>query len=76
MDRLETGNPCTPKARNLSASHVGFIASLRVEFDKRRGEVLPGRVYLCVPGGQTEKFFGTKLADPVTLVGRFEARIP
>lgn len=63
------------KARNLSASHVGFVASLRVEFGKRHGDVLPGRVYLCIPGGQTEKMFGTKLADPVTLVGRFEAKI-
>ena len=63
------------KARQLDASHVGFVASLRVEFGKRRGDALPGRVYLCVPGGQTEKLFGTKLADPVTLVGRFEAQI-
>ena len=63
------------KAHKLDASHVGLVASLRVEFDKRRGDVLPGRVYLCAPGGQTEKMFGTKLADPVTLVGRFEARI-
>jgi hypothetical protein len=63
------------KEPSLSASFVGFSASIRVEFGKRGGDVLPGRVYLCVPGGQTEKMFGTKLPDPITLVGRFEAKI-
>ena len=63
------------KARDLNVSHVGFIASLRAEFDQRRGDVLPGRVYLCIPGGQTHKMFGTKLPEPITLVGRFDARI-
>jgi hypothetical protein len=60
---------------SLSISFVGYVASARVEFGKRTGDVLPGRVYLCVPGGQTEKMFGTKLPNPVTLVGRFEAKI-
>lgn len=60
---------------SLSVSFVGFVASVRVEFGKRSGDVLPGRVYLCVPGGQTEKMFGTKLPDPITLVGRFQAKI-
>jgi hypothetical protein len=63
------------KSRKLDASHVGFIASLRVEFGKRSGNVLPGRVYLCVPGGQTSRMFGDKLPDPITLVGRFEAQV-
>ena len=63
------------KARDLRASHVGFIASLPAEFGQRRGDVLPGRAYLCVPGGQTERMFGTKLPDPITFVGRFEARV-
>ena len=60
---------------SLSVSFVGFVASARVEFGKRKGDILPGRVYLCVPGGQIEKMFGTKLPDPITLVGRFEAKI-
>jgi hypothetical protein len=63
------------KQPSLSASFVGFVASARVEFGKRKGDVLPGRVYLCVPGGQTEKMFGTKLPDPITLVGHFEAKV-
>jgi hypothetical protein len=63
------------KSRKLDASHVGFVASLRAEFGKRRGNVLPGRVYLCVPGGQTSSMFGDKLPDPITLVGRFEAQV-
>lgn len=63
------------KARNVDVSHTGFIASLRAEFGRRRGDVFPGRVYLCIPGGQTDKMFGTKLPEPVTLVGRFEAKI-
>ena len=60
---------------SLSVGFVGFAATARVEFGKRRGDVLPGRVYLCIPGGQVEKSFGTKLPDPITLVGRFEAKI-
>lgn len=64
------------KARKLDANHVSFIASLRVEFGKRSGGVLSGRVYLCAPGGQKAKIFNDVLADPVTVVGRFEARLP
>ena len=63
------------KARDLSASHVGYVASLRAEFGQRSADMLPVRVYLCVPGGQTERMFGTKLPDPITFVGRFEAKI-
>ena len=63
------------EARDLDISHVGFVGSLRVEFGQRRGDLLPGKVYLCIPGGQTDKLFGTKLAEPVTLSGRFEAKI-
>ncbi len=61
-------------ARKLDASHVSFIASLRVEFGQRKGDMVPGKVYLCVPGGQTSRMFGDKLPDPITLVGRFEAK--
>lgn len=63
------------EARGLDISSVGFVGSLRVEFGQRRGDLLPGKVYLCIPGGQTDKLFGTTLADPVTLMGRFEAKI-
>ncbi len=63
------------ETRELDIRSVSFVGSLRVEFGQRRGDVLPGKVYLCIPGGQTDKLFGTKLADPVTLVGRFEAKI-
>ena len=63
------------EARELDISSVGFVGSLRVEFGQRRGDLLPGKVYLCIPGGQTDKLFGTKLADPVTLIGSFEAKI-
>jgi hypothetical protein len=63
------------KTRKLNASHVMFVASLRVEFGKRRGNVLPGRVHLCAPGGQKARVFKDTLAEPITLVGRFEAQI-
>jgi hypothetical protein len=64
------------QARKLNVSHVSFVASLRVEFGKRSGGVLPGRVYLCAPGGQKAKIFNDVLADPITMVGRFEAGLP
>ena len=64
------------QARKLDASHVAFTATLRVEFGKRSGGVLPGRVYLCAPGGQKSRLFGDVLADPITMVGRFEAQLP
>src|SRR6185437_2250800 len=52
-------------ARKLDVSSVSFIGSLRVEFGQRRGDMLPGKVYLCVPGGQTSRMFGDKLPDPI-----------
>ena len=64
------------KARKIDASHVSFTASLRVEFGKRSGGVLPGRVYLCAPGGQKARVFRDVLAAPITMVGRFEAKLP
>src|SRR5262245_40722645 len=48
------------KEPSLRVSFVGFVASIRVEFGKRKGNVVPGRVYLCVPGGQTERIFKSK----------------
>jgi hypothetical protein len=63
------------QSRKLNVSHVSFTASLRVEFGKRSGGVLPGRVHLCAPGGQKARVFKDVLADPITMVGRFEARL-
>lgn len=59
----------------LRINGVGIVAGLRVEFGQRRGDVLPGRIQLCVPLAQPDKFFGDSVTAPVRLVGRFEAKI-
>lgn len=62
--------------RQVAPLPITFTASLRVEFGKRSSGVLPGRVYLCAPGGQKARVFRDVLADPITMVGRFEAKLP
>lgn len=42
----------------VDASHVFQIASLRVEFGKRRGNVLPGRIRLCAPDVENSQVAG------------------
>ena len=59
------------KARDLRASHVGFIASLRAEFDQRRGTFEPQRTALAAPtcGGSVPSH-ATRLHEFPRLISR------
>ncbi len=61
--------------RGFDVRGVGIEAALRVEFGQRKGDVLPGRIQLCVPKEQPDEFFGDAVTAPVHLVGTFEVRI-
>ena len=56
-------------------SHVTSIASLRIEFGKRQGDTMPGKIYLCVPKGQTTIFDKTPSKEDSFAVGTFTATI-
>ena len=57
------------------SSHVGHLASLRLEFGQRKGDVIPGNIYLCVAKGQTTMFEKTPTKEESYAVGTFQARI-
>jgi len=53
------------RGAGIDASHVFEIASLRVDFGQRRGNLLPGRIRLCAPDvGATQ------------VAGAFEVQLP
>jgi hypothetical protein len=56
-------------------SHVTYIASLRLEFGKRQGDSIDGKIYLCVPKGQTTIFDKTPSPAESSAVGTFTAKI-
>ena len=56
-------------------SHVSYIASLRLEFGKRQGDSIGGKIYLCVPKGQTTLFDKTPSPAESSAVGTFTAKI-
>jgi len=56
-------------------SHVTYIASLRLEFGKRQGDSIGGKIYLCVPKGQTTIFDKTPSPAESSAVGTFTAKI-
>lgn len=56
-------------------SHVSSIASLRIEFGQRQGDKIPGKVYLCVPKGQTTMFDKTPSPADSYAIGTFQATI-
>ena len=56
-------------------SHVSYIASLRLEFGQRQGNVIGGKIYLCVPKGQTTMFDSTPSKEDSFAVGTFQAQI-
>ena len=58
----------------LDASHVSYVASARVEFGTHNGKQLPGKIRLCVPGGQ-KGMFDSVLKDPLEVVGSFTATL-
>ena len=56
-------------------SHVSYIGSLRLEFAQRQGNTIGGKIYLCVPKGQTTMFDKTPSKEDSSAVGTFQARI-
>jgi len=42
------------EAAGINTSFTQDIASLRIEFQPRKGEALPGKIYFCVPGAKAE----------------------
>ncbi len=59
----------------VGVSHVTHVGSLRLEFGKRQGKTIAGKVYLCVPAGQTTLFDKTPTASPSYAVGAFTAQL-
>ena len=53
----------------------GILASLRLEFGKREGEGLPGRIHLCIAGGQTDDVFQPQPTHTVIVEGTFVAKL-
>ena len=53
----------------------GILASMRLEFGKREGEGLPGRIHLCIAGGQTDDVFQPQPTHTVIVEGTFVAKI-
>ena len=56
-------------------SHVSYVASLRLEFGQRQGNAIGGKIYLCVPKGQTTMFDKTPSKEDSSAVGTFQAQI-
>jgi hypothetical protein len=56
-------------------NHVEHVASMRLEFGKRKGDAIEGSIYLCVPKGQTTIFNKTPTKEDSFAVGTFQARI-
>jgi hypothetical protein len=56
-------------------SHVSYVGSLRLEFGKRQGDSIGGKIYLCVPKGQTTMFDKTPSKEDSFAAGSFQARI-
>ncbi len=42
------------EAAGVDTSFTQEIASIRVEFGRRKGGVLPGKIHVCVPGQAAE----------------------
>ena len=57
------------------SDHTGHLASLRLEFGQRKGDTIPGNIYLCVARGQTTMFDKTPTKEESYAVGAFQAKI-
>lgn len=53
----------------------GVLASMRLEFGKREGEKMPGRVNLCIAAGQTDEVFLPQPTQAIVVEGTFAAKI-
>ncbi len=63
------------KSAKTDQSHVSYVGSLRLEFGQRQGGSIGGKIYLCVPKGQTTIFDTTPSKDDGFAIGTFQARI-
>ena len=54
---------------------VSYLASLRIEFGKRQGNTIGGKIYLCVPKGQKTIFDSTPSKEDSSAIGTFQATI-
>jgi hypothetical protein len=63
------------KNAKTDLSHVSYLGSLRLEFGQRQGNSIGGKIYLCVPKGQTTMFDKTPSRDDGFAVGTFQAKI-
>lgn len=63
------------KTAKADFSHVSYVASLRLELGQRQGGALGGKIYLCVPKGQTTMFDSTPSKEDSFAVGTFQAKI-
>ncbi len=63
------------KDAKTDLSHVSHLGSLRLEFGQRQGSSIGGKIYLCVPKGQTTMFDKTPSKDDGFAIGTFQARI-
>lgn len=61
--------------RAIEVNHVLVVASLRLELGKRTGDVLPGKVRLCVPGAQKQRIGSDVVAEPIEVIGTFAATV-
>jgi len=52
----------------------GVLASVRVEFGKRNGDVQPGKLRLCIAPGQTDATFLPEPTRTIVVEGAFEAK--
>jgi len=58
----------------VNVNHVFYDASVRLEFGPQDGDRLPGKIHLCVPGGQ-ESPFDRPPNTQVEITGSFTATV-
>jgi hypothetical protein len=52
----------------------GIVASARIEFGKRSGDIQPGKLRLCIAPGQTDDTFLPAPTRAIVVEGAFEAK--
>jgi hypothetical protein len=63
----------TSEPDGFEYSH-GVLASVRVEFGKQSGDVLPGKLRICIAPGQTDATFLPEPTRTILVEGAFEAK--
>jgi hypothetical protein len=61
--------------RGIDVNHVLVVASLRLELGKQTGDVLPGKLRICVPGAQKQRIGNDVVDAPIEVVGAFKATV-